>query len=52
MMKDNPPPAADSAFWKQFEAIGLTPAKGFDPDNLSPATQKVWSVATKPAGRS
>ena len=40
MMKDNPPPAADSAFWKQFEAIGLTPAKGFDPAPLSPATQK------------
>ncbi len=36
----SPPPAADSAFWKQFEAIGLTPAKGFDPDHLSPATHK------------
>lgn len=40
MMKDNPPPAADSAFWKQFEAIGLTVENGFDVDHLSPATQK------------
>jgi hypothetical protein len=40
LMKDNPPPAADSAFWKQFEAIGLTVENGFDVDHLSPATQK------------
>jgi hypothetical protein len=40
LMKDNPPPAVDSAFWKQFEAIGLTPEQGFDPDPLSPATKK------------
>jgi hypothetical protein len=40
MMKDNPPPIADSAFWKQFEAIGLTPAKGFDPARLSPAARR------------
>jgi hypothetical protein len=40
LMKDNPPPAADSSFWKQFAAIGLTPEKGFDPDQLSPAAQK------------
>ena len=40
LMKDNPPPAADSAFWKQFGAIGLTPAKGFDPDTLSAAARK------------
>jgi hypothetical protein len=40
MVKDNPPPAADSAFWSQFEAVGLTPAKGFDPDRLSPAARK------------
>jgi hypothetical protein len=40
MMKDNPPPPADSAFWKQFEAIGLTVENGFDVDHLSPATQK------------
>jgi hypothetical protein len=40
LMKDNPPPAADSAFWKQFAAIGLTVENGFDVDQLSPATQK------------
>ncbi len=40
LMKDNPPPAADSAFWKQFAAIGLTVENGFDVDHLLPATQK------------
>ena len=39
-MKDNPPPAADSALTKQFEAIGLTIENGFDPDRLSPAMLK------------
>ena len=40
LMKDNPPPAADSALTKQFDAIGLTAENGFDPDHLSPAIQK------------
>lgn len=40
LMKDNPPPASDSALTSQFAAIGLTTANGFDPDPLSPATMK------------
>ena len=40
LMKDNPPPASDSALTSQFAAIGLTTEKGFDPDHLSPATLK------------
>ena len=40
LMKDNPPPAADSAFTGQLAAIGLTVANGFDPSHLSPAAQK------------
>ena len=40
MMKDNPPPLADGALYKQFEAVGLTVANGFDPSRLSVATQK------------
>jgi hypothetical protein len=40
LMKDNPPPAADSALYNQFEAIGLTVKNGFDIEQLSPAAQK------------
>ncbi len=40
LMKDNPPPASDSALTSQFAAIGLTAEKGFDPASLSPATIK------------
>jgi len=40
IMKDNPPPQADSALYTQFGAIGLTVEKGFDVDHLSPAIQK------------
>ena len=39
-MKDNPPPASDSALTSQFAAIGLTAENGFDPASLSPATLK------------
>lgn len=37
LMKDNPPPAGDSALTAQFEAIGLSPEDGFDPSGLSDA---------------
>lgn len=40
LMKDNPPPAADSALTKQFQAIGLSVNKGFDTTKISPATLK------------
>ena len=33
LMKDNPPPPADTALTKQFEAIGLTVENGFDPES-------------------
>ena len=39
-MKDNPPPASDSALTNQFAAIGRTAENGFDPDHLSAATLK------------
>lgn len=40
LMKDNPPPASDSALVEQFKPIGLTVKSGFDPGSLSAATQK------------
>ena len=40
LMEDNPPPLADSALYKQFEAIGLSVKNGFDIGLLSLAAQK------------
>src|SRR5271165_1165719 len=40
LIKDNPPPAADSPLVEQFKTIGLTVANGFDPSALSPAAQR------------
>lgn len=40
LMKDNPPPKADSAFYSQFVAIGLSVENGFDTKGLSEATLK------------
>jgi hypothetical protein len=40
LMKDNPPPAANSGLYAQFKAIGLSVEKGFNPDGLSEATLK------------
>ncbi len=40
LMKDNPPPATDSALYAQFKHIGLTIETGFKTDGLSEATLK------------
>jgi hypothetical protein len=39
LMKDNPPPLADSALYSQFSSIGLTVKNGFEVERLSPAVQ-------------
>ena len=40
LMKDNPPPVADSGLYAQFKNIGLTVENGFSLDGLSEATKK------------
>lgn len=40
LMKDNPPPTADSGLYAQFKHIGLTVENGFTPENLSEAAKK------------
>lgn len=39
LMKDNPPPLADSALFNQFAAIGLSVRNGFDLERLPPAVK-------------
>jgi hypothetical protein len=39
LMKDNPPPVADSALYSQFEAIGISSENGFQSGALSEATK-------------
>lgn len=39
LMKDNPPPLADSALYSQFAGIGLSAKTGFDAERLSPAAK-------------
>lgn len=38
LMKDNPPPVADSGLYSQFSVIGLNVKNGFDAAALSPST--------------
>jgi hypothetical protein len=52
LMKDNPPPAADSALVTQFESIGLSAKSGFDVTKLSPAKQRGLERGYGAAGRS
>lgn len=40
LLMDSPPPASDSALYRQFEAIGLSVKDGFDDTHLSEAVQK------------
>ncbi|BBO90727.1 DUF1254 domain-containing protein [Desulfosarcina ovata] len=40
LMKDNPPPTADSGLYVQFKSIGLTAETGFNPESLSDAARK------------
>jgi len=37
VIKQNPPPPCDQVLLDQFKLIGIDPAKGFEPKNLSPA---------------